>query len=126
LGLVTQNCLIAANYVLVPVELSKYGIQGLATLTRYFEKAIKQINKEFKLLGVVMNKVDNRKSVTIAGKEVIKKLFGDYLTDAFISTDANIESAQWNDEPVLMYDKNSKSAKQFINLANEVIERVKD
>ena len=126
LGLVTQNCLIAADYVLIPVELSKYGIQGLATLTRYFEKAIKQINKDFEVLGVIMNKVDNRKSVTVAGKDVLKKLFGEHLTDTFISTDANIESAQWNDEPVIMYDKNSKAAKQFIALANEVIERVKN
>ena len=39
LGLLNYNILVASDYVLVPVELSAFGIEGLEPLTNFFEEA---------------------------------------------------------------------------------------
>lgn len=125
LGLVNQNVMIASDYALIPVELSKYGIQGLATLTRFFKKAVIGINEDFKILGVVLNKVHKGKGITKVATDVIRDVFNDLLLETSIGIDTNIEKAQWNDKPVVVYDKNSRASKQIGDLANEVIKIVK-
>lgn len=72
-----------------------------------------------------MNKVDKRESISSDAAEVLKQTFGDIVFKNYISTDTNIKKAQWDREPIDVFNKNSRANKQFKALAEEVIKLVK-
>lgn len=124
LGILNFNILNASDYVIIPVELSSFGIIGLSTIKDYIDE-IKTFNRDLKLIGVLMNKVDKRESISSDAAEVLKQTFGDIVFKNYISTDTNIKKAQWDREPIDVFNKNSRANKQFKALAEEVIKLVK-
>ncbi|MBF8984833.1 AAA family ATPase [Lutibacter sp. B2] len=124
LGLLNFNILNACDYVLVPVELTAFGIQGLEILTEYFDE-VRTINNKLGIIGVLRTKVDKRENITQEADDLLVEVFGDILFESFIPTDANVKKAQWNSVPLNLYSKNSRAAKQYKSLAKEVIKRAK-
>jgi len=125
LGIVNLNCMGASDYALIPVELSKFGIDGLNTLTNFFRSSILQINPNFRVLGVLFNKVDKRENLTEIATEIINEVFGDHLLETYIPVDASIKKAQWEQVPILAYNANTKAGKVSLDLAKEVLSIVK-
>ena len=124
LGLLNFNILNACDYVLVPVELTAFGIQGLEILTEYFDE-VRTINNKLQILGVLRTKVDKRENITKEADDLLVEVFGDIVFESFIPTDANVKKAQWNSVPLNLYSKNSRAAKQYKSLAKEVIKLAK-
>ena len=93
LGGWVMNILCASDYVLVPVEASPWGMFGLANM--------------FDFLNHV--------------RELVREMEGIRLLESVIRVDSNIEWAQDNSAPVVEYKKNSRSAKEYTALAEEVI-----
>lgn len=124
LGILNFNILNASDYVIIPVELSRFGIEGLDILLNFF-KDVKKINNNLKIAGVLLNKVDLRESITKEANEVIKEIFGDIIFNTYISTDTKIKKSQWESVPLNIFDSNSRAAKQYKELSREVIKIVK-
>lgn len=124
LGLLNFNILNSCNYVLVPVELTSFGIQGLEILTEYFDE-VRTINNDLKILGVLRTKVDKRESITKEAEDILIDVFGDIIFESYIPIDTNVKKAQWNSLPLSIYNKNSRANKQYRNLAKEVIKLAK-
>ena len=124
LGILNFNILNASNYVVIPVELSSFGIIGLNTIRDYIEE-IKTFNTGLSLAGVLMNKVDKRESITDDAQEVLKDTFGDIVFKSYISIDTNIKKAQWDRQPLDVFKRNARANKQFKSFAEEVVRIVK-
>ena len=124
LGLVNLNCMSVSQYGLVPVELSSYGIKGVQTLMKFIEKRVHKVNPEFKIIGVVPNRVDNRENMTGDSIDVLKAVFGDVITNTSIPVDAQVKKSQWDDVPLQIFDKASRASKAYEQLAREVIKIV--
>lgn len=124
LGLLNFNILNACDYVLVPVELTSFGIQGLEILTEYFDE-VRTINNNLEILGVLRTKVDKRENITKEAEELLVEVFGDIVFDSYIPVDTNVKKAQWHSLPLSIYSKNSRASKQYKNLAKEVIKLAK-
>lgn len=121
LGIFNYNILNASHYVIVPVELSAFGILGLDILTKFIDD-VKRANTELKLLGVVRTKVDNRENITKEADSVLIDVFGDNLFDTSIPIDTNIKRAQWKREPLT---NKTRAKKAYQELAREVINLVR-
>lgn len=120
LGLLNLNCLAASEYILIPVELNAFGIEGLNTMADYINEKVRIINPDVELIGIVYNKVDKRKTIIDKANYIIKSEFGDYILKSEIPVDATVEKAQWKKMPVGVYDPASKAAQATANLANEI------
>lgn len=121
LGLLNYNILVASDYVLVPVELSAFGIEGLEPLTNFFEEA-RLINSELQLMGIVETKVDLRESTTDVTREILRGLFKDKIMNSYIPIDINIKKSQFAGEPLKVFMPQSRAAMAYEELAKEVIE----
>lgn len=120
------SILLSSDFVLIPVEPSAFGVEGLDIYLEFFEE-IHQFKRNLSILGVVLNNVDKRKSLSDVCLTVIKDNFGeDLIFDTVISTDSNVGNAQWNHKPVYAYEKRTKVIKDYENLALEVIERINE
>ena len=123
LGGWVMNILCASDKVLVPVEASPWGMFGLANMFDFLNE-VKEITPELEVLGIVVTKVDTRKSYFKQTMEILKEMQEIYLFDSCIRVDSSIEWAQDSSVPVVEFKKSSRSAKEYIQLAEEVMERV--
>ncbi|TGK92847.1 chromosome partitioning protein ParA [Leptospira brenneri] len=74
LGLILENALICADYILVPIQTRAFSLQGIRDLYETFQKIQKKANQRLKLLGAVLNQYEGQKA--LAGlAEGVKKYF---------------------------------------------------
>ncbi|MCR1839890.1 ParA family protein [Murimonas intestini] len=120
LGGWVMNILCASDEVIIPVEATPWGLFGLANMFDFLNE-VKQIAPDLRLMGVAITKVDTRKNYFRQTLETLKEMEGIYLFESYIRVDSSIEWAQDNSAPVVAYKKNSRSAKEYMALAEEVM-----
>lgn len=123
LGGWVMNILCASDYVLVPVEASPWGMFGLANMFDFLNE-VKEIAPSLAVLGVVITKADTRKGYFRQTMEILNSMTDIALFDNYIRVDSSIEWAQDGSAPVVEFKKSSRSAKEYTELAKEVIKRV--
>lgn len=123
LGGWVMNILCASDWVIVPVEASPWGMFGLANMFDFLNE-VRQIAPELEAAGIVVTKVDTRKNYFKQTMETLRELEGIHLFETYIRVDSSVEWAQDNSAPVVEYKKSSRSAKEYTDLAEEVIKRV--
>ncbi len=119
LGGWVMNILCAADYLIVPVEASPWGLFGLANMVDFYNE-VREINPALNLAGIVVTKVDERKNYFEQTKETLSELEDIYVFTSYIRVDSSIEWSQDNSKPVIVYKKSSRSASEYIKLAKEV------
>ncbi len=119
LGGWVMNMLCAADYLIIPVEASPWGLFGLANMFEFFA-TVKGINSDLSLLGVVITKVDTRKNYFKQTVETLQNTEGVNMFQNYIRTDSSIEWAQDASLPVGVYKPSARSAKEYEALTREV------
>ena len=120
LGTWVINILCAADYVIVPVEASPWGLFGLANMFDFLN-GISEMT-EAKIMGVLITKVDERKNYYKQTREILAGYDNINVFETFIHVDTSVEWAQDNSVPVSVYKKSPRSAKEFQQLAREVMD----
>ena len=119
LGLSLENALIAADYVIVPIQTRAFSVQGLKDLHETIEKIKKKANKRLKLLGAVLNQYEESRA--LAGlADNIKNYFP--VFDTVIVRRESIPQAQAKRS--LLADYDTKAIKMFEKLAEEIMEKI--
>lgn len=119
LGTWVINILCASDYVIVPVEASPWGLFGLANMFDFLGN-ISEIS-DAQVMGVLISKVDERKNYYKQTKEILDSYESIDVFETCIHVDSSIEWAQDASQPVSVYKKSTRSAKEFRSLAEEVI-----
>jgi len=119
LGLILENALICADYVLVPIQTRAFSVQGIKDLYETIERIQKKANPRLKLLGAVLNQYEGQKALSGLA-ESIKKYFPVFNT--FIRRKETIPQSQA--KMMLLSDYDPISMKYFIELAEEVRSKI--
>src|SRR5918999_532411 len=85
LGLITVNALVAANYLIVPIQPSYFALEGTDDLLETVEKVKARPNPNLQVLGVVITLLDKRTTLAKDIHEQIKQVFGDKVFNTVIS-----------------------------------------
>lgn len=125
LGLLTINALTAANKVLIPVQAEYYALEGLSQLLQVMQQVQIKFNPGLELLGVVMTMYDKRTSLSEQVYSEVKKHFGEKLLGSVIPRNVRLAEAPSHGKPIADYDKWSKGARAYKNLAKEIDALVK-
>lgn len=124
LSLLTVNGLIAANYVLLPVQAEFYALEGLGQLLETMQLVRKGLNPKLELLGVVLTMVDSRTTLSAQVQAEVKKHFPGKVFETVIPRNIRLAEAPSHGLPVGAYDRWSKGARAYKTLAKEVVSRV--
>ncbi|HET8884708.1 MAG TPA: ParA family protein [Candidatus Saccharimonadales bacterium] len=124
LSLLTVNGLIAARYVLLPVQAEFYALEGLGQLLESMKLIRKSMNPTLDLIGVLATMVDGRTTLSGQVHEEIKKHFPGKVFKTVIPRNIRLAEAPSHGLPVGAYDKFSKGARAYKALTKEVLERV--
>ncbi len=123
LSLLTVNGLIAANFLLLPVQAEFYALEGLGQLLETMKLIRKGLNPELDLLGVLPTMMDSRTTLSGQVFEEIKKHFPEKIFQTTIPRNIRLAEAPSYGLPVGVYDRFSKGARAYKSLTKEVIER---
>ena len=114
-----MNILCASDEIIIPVESSPWGLFGLGNMFEFLEQ-VKQIAPELQIGGVVITKVDTRKSYFKQTIDMLRELEGIHVFDTYIRVDSGIEWSQDNHAPIMAYKRSSRSAKEYLALTEEI------
>lgn len=123
LGLLTVNGLVASDSVLIPVQAEYYALEGLGQLLTTIKRVRTSLNPNLELLGVLVTMYDKRTTLSRQVEEELKKHFGLRVFDSVIPRSIRLAEAPSHGKAIVDYDKFSKGATAYKNLAREVIKR---
>ncbi len=123
LSLLTVNGLIAAKYVLLPVQAEFYALEGLGQLLETMKLVRKAMNTGLELLGVLPTMLDSRTTLSSQVHEEIKRHFPGKVFESTIPRNIRLAEAPSHGVPIGVYDKFSKGSRAYKALAKEVMTR---
>lgn len=126
LGLITLNALVAANYVLIPIQSSYLCLEGTDDLLETIEKVRRIANPSLKVMGVLITLYDKRTNLARDVVARIRKVFGEKLFRTFISKSVKLEESPAYKESIFTYAPGSIGAEQYRKVAEEIIHRAKN
>ena len=121
LGLLTINCLVAANSVIVPLQCEFFALEGLSALTNTIDKIKSNLNTSIQLEGIVLTMYDRRNSLSSLVEQDVRDHFKEKVYSTVIPRNVRISEAPSHGKPVLIYDTQCIGSQAYIGLAKEVI-----
>lgn len=124
LGLITVNALVAARFVLIPIQSSYFALEGTDDLLETIEKVRSRPNPELELLGVLVTLFDKRTSLSKDVEAHIRQVFGKKAFKTTISRSVRLEESPAHKETIFEFAPKSSGATEYMELSKEVLKRV--
>ncbi len=124
LGLLTVNALVAANYLLVPIQASYYALEGTDDLLETLQRIRARPNPELELLGVIVTLFDKRTNLARDIYKQVCEVFGAKVFKTIIGKNVRLEESPAYKETIFTFAADSSGAKEYAQLAMEVMQRV--
>lgn len=121
LGLLTLNGLCAADTVLVPIQCEYYALEGLSQLMSTIRQIKRLYNPLIDMEGVLLTMFDGRLNLTHQVVEELKRFFPRKVYNTVIPRNVKLSEAPSFGMPILYYDKKSKGAEAYNDLADEFL-----
>ena len=125
LGLFTQNALVAADGVLVPISLSKHAIMGIQNLVSIITSARRFRTSHLPaLLGYLIVGLDKRYNLHQSLEVVVRQSFGSDVFDTVIPTQAKVAENISKRRSVL-YGLTLQQKEEWLSFIGELFDRAK-
>ena len=121
LGLITTNALTAADTILIPIQCEYYALEGLSQLMNTVRRVKRQYNDLLDIEGVLLTMYDGRLNLTQQVVEEVKKYFPRKVFKTVIPRTVRLSEAPGFGQPVLYYDRVSRGAQSYGELAQEIL-----
>jgi chromosome partitioning protein len=121
LNLLTVNAMIGADSVLVPLQSEFFALEGLSQLMLTIREVRQTGNKNLRIEGVVLTMYDRRNNLSQQVEQDARTNLGDLVFETMIPRNVRVSEAPSFAMPVLKYDTQSKGAKAYRDLANELM-----
>lgn len=122
LGLLTLNSLAAADTLLMPIQCEFYALEGVSQLMNTMELVQNNLNPSLDVEGVLLTMFDSRTKLSEQVAAEVRNHFGDAVYHTMIPRTVRLSEAPSYGQPIIVYDKRSKGAEVYMELAKEVIE----
>lgn len=123
LGLVTINALVAANYVIIPMQCEFYALEGITHMVNSINEVHTRLNPELEILGVLLTMYTKQYGMTHAVEDDVRNKFGDIVFKTVVPRNVRVSEAPSHGKPALFYDFNSSGAQAYLRVATEVISK---
>ncbi|MFD0914443.1 ParA family protein [Methylophilus luteus] len=123
LNLVTVNALTAADSVMIPMQCEYYALEGLSDLVNTIKKVRAHLNPVLEIEGLLRTMFDNRNMLAQQVSAQLVSHFGKKVYQTIIPRNVRLAEAPSYGMPVLLYDRASKGAQAYLELAQELIQK---
>jgi len=120
LGILTINALRAAGEIIIPVEASRFSLEGLSQLTSIIKLVNERLNHDVRFRVLVTN-FDSRLQHSFKMLDKIKSDYKEKMFSNIIHVNVKLKEAQNAGLHILTYDKYCRGAKDYFSLSREII-----
>jgi chromosome partitioning protein len=124
LGLLTVNALVAARYLLVPLQCEFFALEGLSQLLQTVERIRTSFNPQLSILGVALTMFDRRNNLSQAVGDDVRACLGASVFETVVPRNVRLSEAPSHGLPALIYDLKCPGSEAYLRLAREVIGRL--
>ncbi|GAB3262122.1 ParA family protein [Chitinimonas naiadis] len=123
LNMLTLNGLAAADGVIIPMQCEYYALEGLTDLVNTLRKVRLAINPRIEIDGLLRTLYDPRSTLAQQVVAQLAQHFGDKVFKTVIPRNIRLAEAPSFGKPIFSYDKSSRGAQAYRELADELIAR---
>lgn len=123
LGLITVNCLTAADSVLIPIQCEYFALEGLGKLLNTVKIVQARLNPDLEMEGLLLTMYDQRLRLANQVVEEVKMHFQQLVFDTIITRNTKLSEAPSHGKTIIMHDAASKGANNYLNLAREILQK---
>ncbi len=123
LGLITVNCLTAADSVMIPVQPEFFALEGLAKLLQTIRLVQNSVNPDLDIEGFVVTMFDGRTKVHSQVVMQLREHFKDMVFNTIIQRSIRLSEAPSHGKPIILYDVMNNGTSNYLNLAKEVLDK---
>lgn len=123
LGLMAVNDLTAADSVIIPVQCEYFALEGISKLLNTIRLVKKKLNPALEIEGFLLTMYDKRLNLANQIYDEVKRHFQELVFKTVIQRNVRLSEAPSHGLPVILYDAVSAGAKNYLDLAKEIIQR---
>ncbi|MGA2774743.1 MAG: AAA family ATPase [Candidatus Omnitrophota bacterium] len=120
LGILTVNAIRASSEVIIPVEASRFSLEGVSQLLSIIELIKDRLNHKVRQRVLVAN-FDSRLRHSFEMLNKIKADFKDILFSNIVHVNVKLKEAQNSGTHIFNFDKYCRGAKDYFSLSREII-----
>lgn len=124
LELLTLNGLCAADGILIPVQCEYYALEGLSDLMNTLRMVKRKLNPRLEIFGVALTMFDGRTNFSTQVAEEVRRHFPGKVFATVIPRNIRLAEAPSHGIPVTLYDKYSRGAKAYKEMAEEIKQKL--
>jgi|TARA_B110000305_G_C19460415_1_gene653929 chromosome partitioning protein len=121
LGLITLNALTASSSVIIPIQCEYFALEGLGKLLNTIKSIQKIHNRDLEIEGLLLTMYDTRLRLSNQVVDEVRKHFHNMVFKTIIQRNVKLGEAPSHGKNIIDYDSTSKGAKNYIKLAQELI-----
>lgn len=125
LGLITLNMLVAADSLLIPLQCEYYALEGISQLLNTFHLVQRSLNEALVIDGVLLTMYDARLNLSRQVATDAREYFGEKVFDTIVPRNIRLAEAPSFGKPIILYDVASAGAQAYLNVASELMQRLK-
>jgi chromosome partitioning protein len=125
LELLTLNGLAAADSILVPVQCEYYALEGLSDLMSTMRMVKRRINPQLEIFGVALTMFDGRTNFSTQVAQEVRRHFPGKVFASVIPRNIRLAEAPSHGLPVTSYDRSSRGAVAYKEMAEEIIKKLR-
>ena len=125
LEMLTLNGLIAADGILIPVQCEYFALEGLSDLMATLRSVKRKLNPCLDIFGVVLTMFDGRTNFSTQVAQEVRRHFPGKVFTTSIPRTVRLAEAPSHGLPITAYDRSSRGAVAYRELAQEVADKLK-
>jgi len=122
LGLLTVNAIRAADSLIIPVEASRFSVDGVKRLVEIIDLVRDRLAHPVDY-RVLVNNFDSRLRHSFNILNKIKETFGIRVFNTIVHINVKIKEAQSVAQTIFAFDKYSRGSKDYFSLSREIISK---
>ena len=126
LGLITLNCLTAADSVIIPVQAEYFALEGISKVLTTIKIVKTKINPKLQIEGFLITMYDARLRLANQIYEEVKRHFQKLVFDTVIQRNIRLSEAPSYGLPAILYSPDSKGSQNYVVLARELLAKHHD
>ncbi len=124
LELLTLNALCAADGILVPVQCEYYALEGLSDLMATLRTVKRKLNPTLEIFCVVLTMYDGRTNFSAQVAQEVRRHFPGKVLTTVVPRNVRLAEAPSHGLPVTSYDRISRGAVAYKEMAEEVARKL--
>ncbi|MCS6132633.1 ParA family protein [Clostridium botulinum] len=120
LGMLSTNALVASDYVIVPLKIDKFGLDGFEYLMSSIEGVREQFNPNLNLLGILIT-MDKSTRIHKEIKQELKEELGDLIFNQTIRDNVDVVKSTFESTPVVYFKANANASRDYKKFVEELL-----